>query len=200
MGSLFPQRLRRRHRLLILAGAANTAIVGSNGVLNRVARTASMPSWFLKPHGNTGLRTASSLIVVLQIDHHRDQRGNTLLLGEAVCLRRGLGFVFQALSMVVPPVQRSPAPGIQGAPQLRMARSRLPIGLGLVVLILLVTALVNLLTKGSGYVSAWRSPRSSLSCSWSPERYHHSAAGAASTSTWSNQRQATREITPASLD
>ena len=35
---------------LILSGAVNTAIVGSNGVLNRVSEDGVMPDWFLKPH------------------------------------------------------------------------------------------------------------------------------------------------------
>src|SRR5262249_6661489 len=34
---------------LILAGAVNTAIVGSNGVLNRVAEDGVMPDWFRFP-------------------------------------------------------------------------------------------------------------------------------------------------------
>src|SRR5207237_253152 len=34
---------------LILAGAVNTAIIGSNGVLNRVAEDGILPQWFLKP-------------------------------------------------------------------------------------------------------------------------------------------------------
>ena len=32
---------------LILAGAVNTAIIGSNGVLNRVAEDGVLPDWFL---------------------------------------------------------------------------------------------------------------------------------------------------------
>ena len=39
---------------LILAGAVNTAIIGSNGVLNRVAEDGVMPDWFLKPHRRYG--------------------------------------------------------------------------------------------------------------------------------------------------
>src|SRR5207245_1010831 len=35
---------------LILAGAVNTAMIGSNGVLNRVAEDGVLPDWFLKPH------------------------------------------------------------------------------------------------------------------------------------------------------
>ena len=38
---------------LILAGAVNTAIVGSNGVLNRVAEDDVLPEWFLRPHRRT---------------------------------------------------------------------------------------------------------------------------------------------------
>ena len=39
---------------LILAGAVNTAIIGSNGVLNRVAEDGVLPDWFLKPHRRYG--------------------------------------------------------------------------------------------------------------------------------------------------
>ena len=39
---------------LILSGAVNTAIIGSNGVLNRVAEDGVLPDWFLKPHPRYG--------------------------------------------------------------------------------------------------------------------------------------------------
>ena len=42
---------------LMLAGAVNTAIVGSNGVLNRVSEDGVLTDWFRKPHrrfGTTG--------------------------------------------------------------------------------------------------------------------------------------------------
>src|SRR5277367_2180834 len=35
---------------LILAGAVNTAIVGSNGVLNRVSEDGVLSAWFRQPH------------------------------------------------------------------------------------------------------------------------------------------------------
>ena len=35
---------------LMLAGAVNTAIVGSNGVLNRVSEDGVLTDWFRKPH------------------------------------------------------------------------------------------------------------------------------------------------------
>jgi Amino acid permease len=35
---------------LMLAGAVNTAIVGSNGVLNRVSEDGVLSEWFRAPH------------------------------------------------------------------------------------------------------------------------------------------------------
>lgn len=44
-----PARLKSRW-WIILAGAVNTAIVGSNGVLNRVAEDGVLTDWFRHPH------------------------------------------------------------------------------------------------------------------------------------------------------
>src|SRR5579885_1070450 len=40
--------------VLMLAGAVNTAIVGSNGVLNRVSEDGILPQWFRRPHKKFG--------------------------------------------------------------------------------------------------------------------------------------------------
>ena len=57
---------------LILAGAVNTAIVGSNGVLNRVSEDGVLTDWFRKPHRRFGTTyRIINLIVLLQIVHHR---------------------------------------------------------------------------------------------------------------------------------
>ena len=40
--------------VLILSGAVNTAIVGANGVLNRISEDGVLTPWFRKPHGNFG--------------------------------------------------------------------------------------------------------------------------------------------------
>ena len=50
---------------LILAGAVNTAIIGSNGVLNRVAEDGVMPDWFLRPHPALTERPTGSSIIIL---------------------------------------------------------------------------------------------------------------------------------------
>src|SRR5207249_11332897 len=87
---------------LILAGAVNTAIIGSNGVLNRVAEDGVVPDWFLKPHPHYGTTyRILFLILGLQIVTIIISRGNVLLLGEAYAFGVVWSFVFQALSMVV---------------------------------------------------------------------------------------------------
>src|SRR6266700_3497537 len=40
--------------VLMLAGAVNTAIIGSNGVLNRVSEDGILPDWFRHPHRRFG--------------------------------------------------------------------------------------------------------------------------------------------------
>src|SRR5207244_1318496 len=53
---------------LILAGAVNTAIVGSNGVLNRVAEDGVLPDWFRLPHRRYGTtHRIINLVVGLQV-------------------------------------------------------------------------------------------------------------------------------------
>src|SRR5690349_20377448 len=53
--------------VLMLAGAVNTAIVGSNGVLNRVSEDGILPEWFRKPHPRYGTTYhILDLVVALQ--------------------------------------------------------------------------------------------------------------------------------------
>src|SRR6266851_404610 len=54
--------------VLMLAGAVNTAIVGSNGVLNRVSEDGILPHWFRHPHPRFGTSYRMlNLVVGLQI-------------------------------------------------------------------------------------------------------------------------------------
>jgi len=47
--------------IMILSGAVNTAIVGSNGVLNRVSEDGVLADWFRRPHPASAPRTGSSI-------------------------------------------------------------------------------------------------------------------------------------------
>src|SRR5437762_292948 len=133
---------------LILAGAVNTAIVGSNGVLNRVAEDGVLADWFRLPHRRYGTtHRIIDLVVGLQIFTIIASRGNVYALGEAYAFGVVWSFVFKALSMVMlrfkdrrPRAWRVPL-------NVRVGRWELPVGLALIFLVLLATALVNLVTK-----------------------------------------------------
>src|SRR5206468_766352 len=87
---------------LILAGAVNTAIVGSNGVLNRVAEDGVLADWFRLPHRRYGTtHRIINMVVGLQIFTIVASRGNVYALGEAYAFGVVWSFVFKALSMVM---------------------------------------------------------------------------------------------------
>ena len=82
---------------LILAGAVNTAIIGSNGVLNRIAEDGVLPDWFLKPHPRYGTTyRVLWLITGLQIGTIVFSGGDMILLGEAYAFGVVWSFVFWA--------------------------------------------------------------------------------------------------------
>src|SRR5437016_10235784 len=69
---------------LMLAGAINTAIVGANGVLNRVSEDGVMPDWFRAPHKKYGNSYRMiNLNVILQLVAIVGSRGNTYTRGAA---------------------------------------------------------------------------------------------------------------------
>ena len=133
---------------LILAGAVNTAIIGSNGVLNRVSEDGVMPDWFRKPHPRYGTTyRLLFLILFLQLFTIIASRGDVILLGEAYAFGVVWSFVFKALAMVVlrfkdPSPREFMVPG-----NVHIGRYQIPVGLGLIFIILLIAALMNLLTK-----------------------------------------------------
>src|SRR6185295_5202739 len=129
---------------LILAGAVNTAIVGSNGVLNRVAEDGVLPDWLRHPHPRYGTTSRIvNLVVGLQIFTIIASRGDVYALGEAYAFGVVWSFVFKALSMVVlrfkdrrPRAWRVPL-------NITMGSFELPLGLVLIFVVLLAVALVN---------------------------------------------------------
>jgi amino acid transporter len=133
---------------LILSGAVNTAIIGSNGVLNRVAEDGVMPDWFLKPHPRYGTtHRILYLILGLQLGVILVSRGNVILLGEAYAFGVVWSFVFKALSMVVLRF-KDPRPREARVPlNIKIGKIEFPVGLLLILLILLLSAIFNLLTK-----------------------------------------------------
>ena len=134
---------------LILAGAVNTAIIGSNGVLNRVAEDGVLPDWFLKPHPHYGTTyRLLYLILGLQLFTIVVSRGE-----RAGCWARPTPSAWSGASSSRRwpwscCASRTPGPASSRCRSTSAsAATRCPIGLGLIFLILLVSAVMNLLTK-----------------------------------------------------
>ena len=140
---------------LILSGAVNTAIIGSNGVLNRISEDGVLTDWFRQPHPRFGTTyRIVNLVVVLQIVHHPGEPRQRLPAGRGVCLRRDLELHLQQ------PGHAGAAHQVQGRtwmersrPTSRSPATRLPVGLSSVFLVLLCTAILNLFTKSIATVA-----------------------------------------------
>ena len=133
---------------LILAGAVNTAIVGSNGVLNRVAEDGVLPDWFRHPHRRYGTSyRLINLVVGLQIFTIIASRGNVYALGEAYAFGVVWSFVFKSLSMVVLRFKDRQPRAWKVPLNFHVRGVEIPVGLTLIFLVLLVVALINLVTK-----------------------------------------------------
>jgi amino acid transporter/nucleotide-binding universal stress UspA family protein len=158
---------------LILAGAVNTAIIGSNGVLNRVAEDGVLPDWFLKPHPRYGTTYRILwLIVGLQLFTIVVTRGNIIWLGEAYAFGVVWSFVFKALAMVVlrftePGPREFKVPG-----NIRIGQYEVPIGLSLIFLILVISAVMNMLTKQVATISGVAFTAAFLTVFVVTEHYH----------------------------
>jgi amino acid transporter/nucleotide-binding universal stress UspA family protein len=138
---------------LILAGAVNTAMIGCNGVLNRVAEDGVLHDWFLKPHPRYGTTYRLLwLIFGLQVFVILISRGNVILLGEAYAFGVVWSFVFQAISMVVLRFKDRRPREYKVPFNVRIKGVEVPIGLSVILVILLITAVLNLLTKETATV------------------------------------------------
>jgi amino acid transporter len=139
---------------LILSGAVNTAIIGSNGVLNRVAEDGVLPDWFRKPHEKYGTTyRIINLIIVLQLSTILISRGDIYLLGEAYAFGVVWSFAMKALAVVVlrftePDVKRWKVPL-----NFRIRGIEVPVGLILITAVLFSLAVINVLTKKIATIS-----------------------------------------------
>jgi amino acid transporter len=179
---------------LILSGAVNTSIVGSNGVLNRLAEDGILTPWFLHPQPRFGTtHRLINIVCILQLLTIVASMGDVYTLGEAYAFGVIWSFVFKTLAMVVlrfkdkspreyevplnirvplrrpalarertqraiglngrhvlPVSEAIPANGVAPKPAIGSNAGDhidLPIGIGMIFLILLSTAVVNLFTK-----------------------------------------------------
>jgi hypothetical protein len=139
---------------LILSGAINTSIIGSNGVLNRVSEDGVLTDWFRRPQKRYGTSyRIVNLIVGLQVITILLSRGDVNVLGEAYAFGVIWSFTFNGLAMLVLRFKYKGQRGWKVPPNLRIAGREIPVGLASVFIVLLITALVNLATKSVATVS-----------------------------------------------
>jgi len=133
---------------VILSGAVNTAIVGSNGVLNRVAEDRVLPDWFRNPHKKYGTTARIiTMIVALQIITIILTRGDIQLLGDAYAFGIVWSFAMQGLSVLVLRYKQPEEPEWKVPLNFHIKGKEVPVGLGLITLALFTLAIINLFTK-----------------------------------------------------
>ncbi|APW63563.1 amino acid permease [Paludisphaera borealis] len=185
---------------LILSGAVNTAIVGSNGVLNRVSEDGVLPDWFLKPHPKYGTSSRLiNLVVVLQIVTIVLSQGNVLTLGEAYAFGVVWSFVFMSMSMLILRFKRPGAREYEVPMNFRVGRYDVPVGLALIFLVLAASAVANLLTKEVATVSGILFTAAFYAVFWITERLrrHRRGAGLHEHLEQFNQQEADQVSAPA---
>jgi len=133
---------------LILAGAVNTAIVGSNGVLNRVSEDGVLADWFRQPHRRFGTTYRIIWIIAgLQILTIIISRGDVTFLANLYAFGVIWSFAMKGLAVLV---LRYTHPGdreYRVPLNFRVFGVEIPLGLSLITLVLLGIAVINLFTK-----------------------------------------------------
>ena len=139
---------------LLLSGAVNTSIIGSNAVLNRVSEDGVLTPWFRAPHKRYGTtHRIINLIAILQIVTIVLSRGEVYLLGEAYAFGVIWSFSFNSLSMLVLRFKDKSTREWKVPFNLRLGKTEFPIGLAAVAMLLFTLAGVNMITKQVATVS-----------------------------------------------
>jgi len=133
---------------LILAGAVNTAIVGSNGVLNRVSEDGVLSDWFRQPHPRFGTSyRIINIVVFLQVVTIIISRGDVTFLANLYAFGVIWSFAMNGLSVLVLRYTRPGQRDFQVPLNFTINGVQVPVGLGLITLTLFLIAFVNLFTK-----------------------------------------------------
>jgi amino acid transporter len=139
---------------LILAGAVNTAIVGSNGVLNRVSEDGVLADWFRQPHRRFGTSyRIINIVAALQIITIIISRGDVTFLANLYAFGVIWSFAMKGMAVLV---LRYTHPGdreYRVPLNFTVFGAEVPVGLSLITLTLLGIALVNLFTKPEATVA-----------------------------------------------
>lgn len=133
---------------LILSGAVNTAIVGANGVLNRISEDGALPHWLRRPHRRYGTSyRIISIIALLQLLVILISRGNFVFLGDLYAFGVIWSFAMKGLGTLVLRYHHELKREYKVPLNVIVRGVEIPVGLGLITAILLLIAVVNLFTK-----------------------------------------------------
>ncbi|HLK02863.1 MAG TPA: amino acid permease [Candidatus Acidoferrum sp.] len=133
---------------VILAGAVNTAIVGSNGVLNRVSEDGVLSEWFRQPHPRFGTSyRIINIVVILQIITIIISRGDVTFLANLYAFGVIWSFAMNGLAVLVLRYTKPGHRDFQVPLNFTVRGVQVPLGLALITLTLLLIAIVNLFTK-----------------------------------------------------
>jgi amino acid transporter len=140
--------------VLMLAGAVNTAIVGSNGVLNRVSEDGILPEWFRKPHKRFGTSyRILNLVVGLQLLTIILSRGDIFILGEAYAFGVMWSFSMKGLAVLVLRYKEPGKREYRVPLNFHIGKTEVPVGLSLITLTLIALCAINLFTKEVATIS-----------------------------------------------
>jgi len=133
---------------LILAGAVNTAIVGSNGVLNRVSEDGVLSAWFRQPHPKFGTSyRIINIVVALQIITIIISRGDVTFLANLYAFGVIWSFAMNGLAVLVLRYTKPGQRDFQVPFNFNIGNTQIPVGLSIITLILFMIAIINLFTK-----------------------------------------------------
>jgi len=140
--------------ILMLAGAVNTAIVGANGVLNRVSEDGILPDWFRHPQRRFGTSyRILNLIVALQILTIILSRGDIFVLGEAYAFGVMWSFSMKGLAVLVLRYKQREKREFKVPLNITIAGVEIPIGVALITSGLFALCIINLFTKQVATIS-----------------------------------------------
>ena len=139
---------------LMLVGAVNTSMVGSNGVLNRVAEDGIMHDWFRHLHKKYGTTYRMiNMVAIIQITVILISGGDIYLLGEAYAFGVLWSLVFMTLSLMILRFRDDSHRDWMFPLNIKIGKVYFPVGLCAAFLILISASLVNLMTKRVATVS-----------------------------------------------
>ena len=139
---------------LILSGAVNTAIVGSNGVLNRVSEDGVISDWFRQPHPRFGTSyRIINVVVFLQILMIVASRGDVTFLANLYAFGVIWSFALNGTAVFMLRYTQPQEREAKVPLNFTIGGREFPLGVALITLVLLSIAVINLFTKPAATVA-----------------------------------------------